>query len=248
MKLRAAFLAIVLGACAPAALAQTSPEATLSRFIELANAGQLKTPQGQALLTGEARQMATDAASNLPAVDRIVAVSPDLAAARIVLRGDKGAEADAYFYMERTEGRWAVSAYRAMAMTGMDMALLAEMKKQPKLSAEDELLKRNLELMLSTDGQLRAWFAANRPALEDLAKSWRARPAPRAREHGPALAALGLSAIENKGDGVQITIGGKLDNTVGFLRAGPSGPPPISPSDYIWIEPLGDGWFLFRTT
>jgi hypothetical protein len=24
--------------------------------------------------------------------------------------------------------------------------------------------------------------------------------------------------------------------------------PPIDPSDHIWIEPLGDGWYLFRTT
>ena len=39
-----------------------------------------------------------------------------------------------------------------------------------------------------------------------------------------------------------------LDTTVGFFRAGPSGPPPISPSEFIWVEDLGGGWFLFRTT
>ncbi len=248
MNFRIAVLALALGVSAPAALAQATPEATLARFVELANAGQLKTPQGQALLAGEAKQMATDAASNLPAADRVVRVSPELAAARIVLRGPKGAEADAYFYLQKMQAGWAVSAYRAMAMTGMDMSLLAEMKKRPKLSAEDELLKRNLELMLSTDSQLRTWFAANRPALEKVATAWRARPAPHiASQRDPALAALGLSGMEAKGDGVAIIIGSKLGNTVGFLRAGPSGPPRISPSEYFWIEPLDAGWFLFRT-
>jgi len=237
-------LAIALGVAAPAALAQGAAEVTLARFIELANAGRLTSPEGQAILTGEAKQMATDAASNLPAADRIVPVSPDLVAARIVLQGPRGLEADAYFYLARTQAGWAVSAYRAMAMTGMDISLLAEMKKRPKLSAEDELLKRNLELMLSTDSQLRAWFTANRPMLEDLAKAWRAQPT---QDRDATLAALGLSAIGEKGDGVQIAIGSKLGNTAGFLHAGPSGPPPISPSGYFWIEPLGDGWFLFRT-
>lgn len=244
VKFRAVLLAIALGVAAPAALAQGAPEATLARFIELANAGRLTSPEGQAILTGEAKQMATDAASNLPAADRIVPVSPDLVAARIVLQGPRGLEADAYFYLERVQTGWAVSAYRAMAMTGMDISLLSELKRRPNLSAEEETLRRNLELMLSTDSQLRAWFTANRPALETIAKAWRARPA---EERGPALSALGLSTIGAKGDGVQMAIGSKLGNTAGFLLAGSSGPPPISPSGYFWVEPLGGGWFLFRT-
>jgi hypothetical protein len=48
---------------------------------------------------------------------------------------------------------------------------------------------------------------------------------------------------------VKVTIGGILDNSVGFLHAAdPASVPPIDPSEHIWIEPVGDGWYLFKTT
>ncbi len=236
MTLRTILAAIVVALFAPAALAQATPEAAFARFIELANAGDLTTPEGQAILTGEAKQMATASKSNLPGADKVVLVSPTSAAARIVLRSPAGEEADAYFYLEKTAEGWAVSAYRQMALTGMNMILLAEMRKQRQLSPEDQLRKRNLELTLSTDSQLRAWFVANKEAVANL------------RPSHSELDALRLSSVSETENGREIVIGGTLDNTVGFLRAGASGPPAISPSGYIWIEELGDGWFLFRTT
>lgn len=238
MNLRTLFAAAAIALAAPAALAQKTPEAIVARFVELANAGQLTTPDGQAILTGEAKQMATDAKSNLPAPDKIIGVSPTAAAVRFVLHGNGSEEADAYFYLEKTSAGWAISAYRAMALSGMDQMLLAEMKKRPRLSPEDQLQKLNLELVLSTDSQLRAWFTPNREKLAALTGSSAAGD----------LKALGVSRIEQTNDETRITIGGTLENTVGILKAGPSGPPKIDLSSYIWIEDLGSGWFLFRTT
>ncbi len=256
MNLRSAFLAVTALICAAPALAQATPEAAIARFVTLANAGELTAPEGQALLTGEAREMASDAKSNLPAADRVITIDKDSAVARIVLRGNRGEEADAYFFLDKTQAGWAVSAYRRMAMSGMTMQMLEEMKKRPTLPLEDQLMKRNLELTLSSDGQLRTWFTANKPAIETLLKTYERQPAPRApaldRDPapglGPTLKALGLTAVEDVGDGVRVTIGGMMDNTVGFFRAGPSGPPTISASEFIWVEDLGGGWHLFRTT
>ncbi len=254
MRLRSLLVAAAMLALAPAALAQATAQATLDRFVALANAGELTTPAGQAILTGEALQMATEAKSNLPAPDRVVQVSPDLAAARMVLRSPAGEEADAYFYLQKTPRGWAVSAYRAMAMSGMDMMLLAEMKKQKQLSREDQVSKKNLELTLSSDSQLRTWFAANRAALEDMAGVHNGAvspPSPGVTSDSILtlrLKELGLKSISASGDATLITIGGNADNTVGVLRAGPSGPPAISPSSYFWVEDIGGGWFLFRTT
>ncbi len=142
-----------------------------------------------------------------------------------------------------------------MAMSGMIFIMLEEMKKRPTLPPEDQLLKRKLELTLSTDGQLRTWFSANKPAVESLLRAYQQQPAPRAPAldrdpapgFGPSLKTLGFAAIEDAG-GIRVTIGGILDNTVGFFRAGPCGPPLISASEFIWVEDLGGGWFLFRTT
>jgi hypothetical protein len=234
--MRAAVTILFCLLAAPLALAQATPEETLGRFIALANAGELKTPEGQAILTGEAKQMATEATNNLPAADKVVSVSPTFAAARVVLRSPAGDEADAYFYLEKTAAGWAVSAFRQMAMSGMDMMLLAEMRKQKQLPSDDQIRKRNLELTLSTDSKLRAWFAANRQVIEILQPPY------------PDLPALGLVSVSETANGKEIVVGKTLGSTVGFLRAGASGPPAINPSSYIWIEDLGGGWFLFRTT
>ena len=241
VTLRPLLLAAALLLATPAAIAQSTPQATLERFVALANAGQLTTPEGQALLTGEARQMATGAKSALPAADRIIPIGQDKAAARFVLRGRNGEEADAYFYLEKTPQGWAVSAYRAMAMTGISVALLAELQKRPRLTAEEEFEKRNLQLSLSTDSQLRAWFAANRATIEALAKSQGDDTTARAK-------ALGVQSLNSDGGKTDIVIGGMVDNTVGVLRPGPSGPPQIEPSSFIWVEDIGGGWFLYRTT
>jgi hypothetical protein len=152
MRFRSTLISLIpVALAAPSALAQSTPEATLARFIELANAGELTTREGQALLTGEAKEMATAAKSNLPAADKVVAVSPIFAAARIVLHSPAGEEANAYFYLEKTAAGWAVSAFRQMAVSGMDMMLLAEMLKQKQLPPDDQLRRRNLELTLATD-------------------------------------------------------------------------------------------------
>ena len=252
MTLRAMFAAAAVCIAAPMAVAQASPEATIARFIKLANAGELTTADGQAILTGEAKQFATDARSALPGADKVIVVNPALAVARIVLRGGAGQEADAYFYLEKTTVGWAVSSYRAMALSGMDQMLLAEMKKRPTLSPKEQLEKLNLELTLSSDSQLRAWFGANHDKLDLLTVAFLLVDDPGQNKVDPGIVAdlkqLGLSAIEEAEGEVRVVIGGTLDNTVGFLKPGPSGPPAISPSEYIWLENVGNGWFLFRTT
>jgi hypothetical protein len=186
--------------------------------------------------------MATSAKSALPMADRIVSIGQDKAAARFVLRGRGGEEADAYFYLEKTPQGWAVSAYRAMATTGISVALLAELQKRPRLSEEEEFEKRNLQLSLSTDSQLRAWFAANRATLESLAN------ASSGDETTARARAIGVQSVSSDGKKTDVIVGGMVDNTVGFMRPGPSGPPPIDPSSFIWVEDLGGGWFLYRTT
>jgi hypothetical protein len=243
--IRTCLLALAIGVLAPVAMAQSqaNPETAFARFIELANTGGLGSPEGQALLTGEAKAAATSAVSALPAPERVVTIAPEKAAAHLVFKGADGAESDAYFYLERADGAWRVSAFRQMAMTDISYVLLREMNKQPTLSPADQDEKRNLELLLSSDRQLRAWFAANRPALDALAQSPERSAATEAR-----LKALGVRSVEKVRDQTVLTIGGAVDNTVGFLRAGPSGPPTISPSEFIWVEPLGEDWYLFRAT
>jgi hypothetical protein len=236
VTLRPLLLVAALLMTAPAAIAQKTPQETLDRFVALANAGELTTPEGQALLTGEAKQMATSAKSALPAVDRVIPIGNDKAAARFVLRSPSGEEADVYFYLEKAPQGWAVAAYRAVAMSAIDATLLGELKKRRQLTEAEQIEKRNLELALSTDGKLRAWFAANRAALEGLVKSpTDVATTVRARE-------IGLRNVSTVDGKTEVVVG----HAVGFLHPGPSGPPQIDPSGSIWVEDLGGGWFLHR--
>ena len=115
----------------------------------------------------------------------------------------------------------------------------------------------NLELMLASDRDLRAWFDHNRHDLETLRAMTQNGRETAGNDDEMTMVdtsalrrRLHLDAISFSSTGiVRVTIGGMTDNEVGFLHASnPAAVPPIDPSDHIWIEPLGDGWYLFRTT
>lgn len=64
-----------------------------------------------------------------------------------------------------------------------------------------------------------------------------------------ALKNLHFTALETKSDGsIEFTIGGMLDNTVGFIYSPKDAPPQIDGWRYIWVEKIAAGWYLFRTT
>jgi len=64
-----------------------------------------------------------------------------------------------------------------------------------------------------------------------------------------ALKNLHFTALETKSDGsIEFTIGGVIDNTVGFIYSPKAAPPEIDGWRYIWVEKIAAGWYLFRTT
>jgi hypothetical protein len=101
---------------------------------------------------------------------------------------------------------------------------------------------RNIELVLASDSELLAWRKSHRALLE------RARAAPSSPEVQRELREAGASRVGVENGLTIVSIGGILDNVVGFLWAPEGRVPSISPSEYIWIEPAGDGWYLFKTT
>ena len=139
------------------------------------------------------------------------------------------------------DGGWRVETTRGFALTELLEELQTELRAAERTPEMEDTL-RNLDLTLASDAALASWFTQQRSDLERLA---RAQPA----ELENALCKrLGLGAIERSEGTLRVVIGGMLDNVVGFLFSPNAPPPPIDPSDHIWVEPLGDGWFLYRTT
>jgi hypothetical protein len=47
---------------------------------------------------------------------------------------------------------------------------------------------------------------------------------------------------------IALIVGGDGENQVGFLRAGAGAKvPKMSPKSFIYVEPIADGWYLFKT-
>lgn len=197
---------------------------------------------------------------------RPLQVGSDRAVVAVTVSAD--ATSDAYLFLQRSEGRWQVTAFRALALPPLFYMAMEELRALPARTAEDERMLRNLQLTAASDSALKAYFAQHRPAIEALGReaaadggvTWlRAEPADdegalslaqmRIRER---LRALDLEAVgrdEEASGCVLVHIGGMLDNAVGYLYA-PQGcrPPEMTPGHFIYVEELAPGWYLYKTT
>lgn len=231
---------VVVGAAAEAEI-----RSTVGTFLRLNNNGRANSADARQMLTGEAFEMWVD-----PSIGEIVGepgmvvlVRDDFAVCRVTGLLPDGEEKDFYFYLEHGSS-WKISAMRALALGGAPELIHRELKeKKGALTANEDYELRNLSLTLSTDQELRDWFSRNKASLVEIARS--ATPEQRSQ----ICRELGLSGVEQGDDGaVEVIIGGITDNTVGFLYLPLGPPPPIDPGDYIWVESLGNDWYLFRTT
>jgi len=237
-----------------------APRAVVERFVALNAAGQLTSPEGRALFGGELQPLSRPSIGAIPAPDRIVMLDGGLAVGRIP--GENESRPDAYFYLRRGEGvRWTIVAIRTFALPQFVHELRDNIRQSPPQArtAELDATLQNIELEMRPDAELHAWFAAHRAELDELRRIAAPQIAaatdefPRAVET-PAtqqiLARLDALSVSVSRAGITtVLIGGILDNSVGFLHADdPAAVPAIDPGDYIWIEPVGEGWYLFRTT
>lgn len=164
-------------------------------------------------------------------VDRVIVKSPERAAARIVAATGRD-DWFKYFYLAKQGDRWKLAAIREFG----DANEVAEMRRALRQTHD---LPADFGSRLQDDRSLSAWFEAHRSELEQIAaEPPDARATTLCRE-------LGLGSIEREG-GARIVIGNVSGSTVGFGFSPAAPPPEIHPNDYIWVEPLGGGWFLFR--
>ncbi|HEX8191889.1 MAG TPA: hypothetical protein VF552_03230 [Allosphingosinicella sp.] len=207
------------------------------------------------LLSGELSYTHPSGFGAMPDADRIVMVGDAEAIARVPAHGDWP---DLYFFLNLdAAGVWRPTAVRALAMPPFIRMLHDALRAQASLESDEAFMLANVELAMRPDVALRDWFVAHRTILDRIAVLARASAPPAPAERplvAPQVAAelrrLHLLGGSIKGDGtLRIVIGGVQDDSVGLLHL-PEGraPPPMSRQDFIWIEPLAGGWYLFRTT
>jgi hypothetical protein len=161
---------------------------------------------------------------------------------------------------------WRLAAVRTLALRRPFFMLLDSLEVTRSLADSARQMLENMRLTTSTDSALKAFFAGRRTALEAIADGF-ARdsahsiaaapvglkaPTPVLRSLARQLAALHFRGAwrdtEHPGC-VFLEIGGMIDNEVGFMRCGPGATPPsMTPRQFILVEVIAPGWYLYKTT
>lgn len=202
----------------------------------------LLSTEGRQIRIGEASKWNVRSFGELK-FDKIIQADSGTAVARIPA---SAGEPDRYTYLRRVKGSWKVEAGRALALTGVLQKLKLELEKLSSLTDEQQILLRNLRLTLASDADLTKWFRENQPNLDELLGTFQELKVDhicaRDSENSSVtekLKRLGVTCISRDGVRTQFIIGGMVDNEVGFMFVPESAaPPPITDSEFIWVEPL----------
>jgi hypothetical protein len=190
---------------------------------------------------------------------------------------------DSYLFFEK-DTIWKVSAFRALAMTGIiakvNQDLKALSKQQvdsivaaPHTSKEDNRMFKskeeylftlgNTNLTLASDSALIANFVNNKEKFENvrvalISKNIMSADQDTRQMKGidviqKQLRLLFINNVYPNNDGTKNTltflIGGILDNAVGYIYIpNKADVPEITPSHYILIREIVQGWYLYKTT
>lgn len=266
---------IILAACSagrgapvvsqpPPELSRGSPEWIVEQYFVSRS-----FPDRRDFLFGELAQDANGptVGAEVPAASvvtyRPVSMSGDAAVFAVTIR-ERDRVLDLYAFLESRGSEWRMGSIRGLALPPLYYMLLDSLKAKPALPDSEAADLANMELVTSSDSALRAYFTTHRAELVALvtafidadialarANEW-FRPVETPPELAARLRALSLNAIsrdsENPGC-IRVSIGGILDNDVGYLYA-PAGctPPAMSPHDVILLDGLDPGWYLYKTT
>lgn len=255
--------------CKPAAQSNTSTKddpkveearALLREFLKLNARGLVESPKARELLVGEAAERwATPSIGPMDKEpDKILLIDGAHAVGRVLSRRPTRV-VDCYLYMERREDGWKIFAMRELSLTGISEMALVDLRSRPILTEDERFALNQIQLELSSDQELKLWFAKSRESLERLVELALTKLGDKRDyvkydddsepEVSAALQKLFVNSIDLKPHGnIEVVFGGILDNTVGFLFSANNTPPQIAPNSYIWVERVAEKWYLFRTT
>jgi hypothetical protein len=173
---------------------------------------------------------------------------------------------------------WKLAAIRSLSMTQLGPPMLKLLSEMPPAevaqynhkhpAAPHDFMLGNIRLWIGADADIQQHFQHNQAAFQQAAELIQARhffPAPadttglgeQAANADTALQALlqplYISRVSQRylgcGTCLEFIIGGVSGDTVGlFYQPDSTQVPTMSPDRIIVIKPLGNGWYLFKTT
>lgn len=245
MRLVLFFSVLAMAAGSTASAASTPEEIVLAFFGGASIADKKSHYTGEMLSHLDQPTLGESLPQDVRVVPRVLSRSDD----RYVFAVDlvKDGETQNWHAFLRDQGGWKLEAVRTLAMTGVPALLLEQLRAKPTRTADEEWTVQNLSLVFKTDDQLKEFVRANAGKLQQIAALVREG---RSDQATAAAKEIFINSAKSAGSGrIEVTIGGMLDNSVGIMFV-PEGeaPPPLDPSEHIYVEPVVGRWFLFKTT
>ena len=183
---------------------------------------------------------------------------------------------DFYLHFAREDNDWKLQAIRSLSMTQLGPPMLKLLTTMPPAEiaqynqkhpdADHTFTVGNLKLWISADADISSHFTQHQADFQKVARLVKARQffatdttaaAEEAANADPEIHALlrklYISRITrhdtNCGTCLEFIIGGRIDNTVGFLyQPKAADVPKMNPDRLIVVKPITKGWYLYKTT
>jgi hypothetical protein len=195
----------------------------------------------------------------------------------LAITDSTGKGVDWYLHFKK-ENVWKVCAMRALAMTGMIEQAAIELEKMTPQQINDMIVASkkskddddsfiksmddynfelgNSKLTIETDEHIINHFLNNRKEFERLKDSALIQGQHLNNEQytliqnlKPDYRKLFISSVSYRHDCLDFSIGGMLDNTVGyFYVTDKKNLPQMNPRNMIMIREIGNGWYIYKTT
>ena len=163
-----------------------------------------------------------------------------------VLLSDGHNSQDWYVFLVRENDLWKLSAVRSLALPSVFYSALQQLEQKYPRSEIEEWQFQNMLLTIKSDQELKDYLRSNLTEFKNLANLY--------LEGGKEQSTIGarhlyVNFVSDKDGVLDFSIGGIIDNSVGYLYV-PEGSkvPTMSPSEFIYIEEIADGWYIYKTT
>ncbi len=158
-----------------------------------------------------------------------------------------GKSHDYYTFILKEENQWKISAIRKLALPGIFYITLEKLQNKTRQTDKEKQQYQNMLLTVKSDAELKTFLLERKHIFDKIVKLAKTN----LRQANQLANSIYINSVkhDDKNGIVDMTIGGMLDNSVGYLYIpDDTAVPEISASDYIYVEHIIDNWYIYKTT
>ena len=157
----------------------------------------------------------------------------------------EGSSANFYCYLVNENG-WKISAIRKFILPSYIYSALDSLSGLKNPGPQDESLLRTLQLITSDDQNLKNHLKENLPGYTKLIQYYKSSEKEKADQLMHKLGSQGIFEDKNYPGCVFIPIGSIGSSETGYFFTRGESQPIISPNDFIYIEKVAEGWYVYK--